>query len=61
MSKNKPENDGPKIHVTWRGERYVKAEEVLNSKRGRELIEKTAKFADTRQPPDSPPGKDDVR
>lgn len=61
MSKSKPENDGPKIHVTWRGERYVKAEEVLNSKRGRELIEKTARFADTHPSPDSPPEKDDVR
>ena len=45
MSKKEPENDRPKIYVTARGERYVEAKDVLTSKRGREVVEKMAKFA----------------
>lgn len=37
--------DRPKIYVTRRGERYVKADELLRSKRGRAQLEKMKKFA----------------
>ena len=46
MSKKEPENDRPKIYVTERGERYVKADELLKSKRGREAVKKMATFAE---------------
>ena len=35
MGKREPETDRPKVHYTSRGERYVKAEELLLSTRGR--------------------------
>lgn len=40
---NLPER--PKIYVTKRGERYVKADELLRSKRGRAQLEKMNQFA----------------
>ena len=41
--------DKPKIYVSWRGERYVKAEDVLRSKNVRKLIEKMAKIPVSRK------------
>lgn len=61
MSKKETENERPKIYVTSRGERYVKAEELLTSKRGREAVEKMAKFAESLRASKSPPKKDDGR
>ena len=43
MSKNTSE-EGPKIYVTSRGARYVKADEVLKSPKVRKAIEKMAIF-----------------
>lgn len=40
---NLPER--PKIYVTRRGERYVKADELLRSKRGRAQLEKMVEFS----------------
>lgn len=40
---NLPER--PKIYVTRRGERYVKADELLRSKRGRAQLEKMVAFS----------------
>lgn len=40
---NPPER--PKIYVTRRGERYVKADELLRSKRGRAQLEKMVEFS----------------
>lgn len=37
--------DRPKIYVTRRGERYVKADELLRSKRGRAQLEKMVEFS----------------
>ena len=45
MGKREPETDRPKVHYTSRGERYVKAEELLLSTRGREAVRKMADFA----------------
>lgn len=41
-----PETDEerPKIYVTYRGARYVKADELLRSKRAREQIDALAKI-----------------
>lgn len=36
----------PKIYVTRKGERYVKADELLRSKRGRERLAAMNKLAD---------------
>ena len=43
MSKNTSE-EGPKIYVTSRGARYVKADEVLKSSKVRKAIEKMAQI-----------------
>lgn len=59
MSKKETENERPKIYVTSRGERYVKAEELLTSKRGREALERMAAFAKDLRASKSPPKKDD--
>lgn len=61
MSKKETENERPKIYVTSRGERYVKAEELLTSKRGREALERMAAFAKDLRASKSPPKKDDGR
>lgn len=61
MSKKEIENERPKIYVTSRGERYVKAEELLTSKRGREALERMAAFAKDLRASKSPPKKDDGR
>ena len=61
MSRKEPENERPKIYVTARGERYVKAEELLTSKRGREALERMAAFAKELRASKSPPKKDDDR
>lgn len=59
MSKKETENERPKIYVTSRGERYVKAEELLTSKRGREALERMAAFAKDLRASKSPSKKDD--
>lgn len=60
MSRKEPENERPKIYVTSRGVRYVKAEELLTSKRGREAVKKMAAFAESlHTSKSSPPKKDD--
>ncbi len=61
MSKKETENERPKIYVTSRGERYVKAEDLLTSKRGREALERMAAFAKDLRASKSPPKKDDGR
>ena len=61
MSRKEPENERPKIYVTARGERYIKAEELLTSKRGREALERMAAFAKDLRASKSPPKKDDGR
>ena len=38
------EEERPKIYVTYRGARYVKADELLRSKRAREQIDALAKI-----------------
>ena len=49
-SKGRPEvSKGPKIYVTPLGARYVKADELLRSERGREAVKKMADFALRRQ------------
>ena len=40
---------GPKIYVTPLGARYVKADELLRSERGREAVKKMADLALRRQ------------
>ena len=45
MGKREPETDRPKVHYTSRGERYVKAEELLRSTRGRDAVKRMADFA----------------
>ena len=45
MSKKEQDNDRPRIYVTPRGERYVKADELLRSVRGRAAVKKMAVFA----------------
>lgn len=44
----------PKIYFTARGERYVKAGELLRSKRGRAVVKKMAGFAKKQQTQQSP-------
>lgn len=61
MSKEETEHERPKIYVTARGERYIKAEELLTSKRGREALEKMAEFAKDLRASKSSPKKDDGR
>ena len=48
IKKKKP-SANPKIYVTRRGERYVKAEDVLCSKKVRYLIEKMAEIPVSRK------------
>lgn len=38
------EQERPEVHVTRFGGRYVKADELLRSKRGREVIDAIAEF-----------------
>lgn len=45
MGKKEPEIDRPKVHYTSQGVRYVKAEELLRSKSGRDAVKKMAAFA----------------
>lgn len=45
MGKMGPEIDRPTVYYTSRGERYVKAEELLRSARGREAVKRMADFA----------------
>lgn len=61
MSRKEPENERPKIYVTARGERYIKADELLTSKRGREALEKMAEFAKDLRASKSSPKKDGCR
>ena len=44
------EEERPKIYVTYRGARYVKADELLRSKRAREQIKALAKIDFKRAP-----------
>ena len=44
------EEERPKIYVTYRGARYVKADELLRSKRAREQIKALAKIDFKRTP-----------
>ena len=54
MSKESP-SDRPKIHVrTPRGGLYVKADELLRSKKARAIIDKAAKLALKRKASDGP-------
>ena len=45
MKKREPEIDRPRVYYTSRGERYVKAEELLQSTRGRDAVKRMAAFA----------------
>ena len=54
MSKNTSE-EGPKIYVTSRGARYVKAEELLASPEVREIIKKMAQIPVERKSSDTSP------
>ena len=45
MRKKEPEIDRPTVYYTSRGERYVKAEELLRSTRGRDAVKRMADFA----------------
>lgn len=45
MARNETGTDGPTIYYTSRGERYVKAEELLRSPRGRDAVKRMADFA----------------
>ena len=56
MSKNSLE-EGPKIYVTSRGARYVKADEVLKSPKVRKAIEKMAQIPVERKSSGASPSK----
>ena len=56
MSKNSLE-EGPKIYVTSRGARYVKADEVLKSPKVRKGIEKMAQIPVERKSSGASPSK----
>ena len=45
MKKKEPQIDRPRVYYTSRGERYVKAEELLQSTRGRDAVKRMAAFA----------------
>ena len=45
MRKKEPEIDRPTVYYTSRGERYVKAEELLRSTRGRDAVKRMVDFA----------------
>jgi hypothetical protein len=45
-------SERPKIYVTKRGERYVKADELLRSERGRDRVKAMATLADKQQAAD---------
>ena len=49
MKKREPEIDRPRVYYTSRGERYVKAEELLQSTRGRDAVKRMAAFKPSRQ------------
>ena len=54
MSKNSLE-EGPKIYVTPRGARYVKADEVLKSPKVRKAIKKMTRISIERKSSDTSP------
>ena len=45
MGKKEPETDRPRVYYTSRGERYVNADELLRSTRGRDAVKRMADFA----------------
>ena len=53
LSEQHTTGDQPKIYVTSKGARYVKADELLRSKRAREQIKALAKLDFSRPQPDT--------